>query len=318
MTKKSKAFTSIGLLLGFILLSYLMYYFFFFAMLDYGSGDKQAITSFALAKNYYPFYLLVFTSIFFLFNFYNLRFRNHKNDKSVKKHYIVSAILLMILSLGTVGVTVLKVVDKTFSLNFNKVGGLLLFYPYEAFVFSGIYFIFAIYYLVYGIASKHPFNYSIGKRNNFFVGLIKAIFYSLFVLIASYYFGIIIFSYKTFPRSSDHYAMVINTYLYSLIPFISLITYISVKLSSRKESYKIKEQSIASFTILLLTLFFFFLFYCYEISNPDFLVKELTNIFPLDHMLMKSYAFSIIIISATLLIGSLTSFIDSLVKRKRY
>lgn len=314
MTKRNKLFTSITLLVGFIFASYLMYYFFFFILLDYGSGDVQSITSFALTKRYYPFYLLVFNAFFFLINFYNLRFRHHKNVKSCKKHYLVSSILLLIISLAAIITTSLKIVDKTFNLNYP--GSLLLYYPYEGFVFPIIYIAFSIYYLVVALTDIDVFNNNETKRCNLCISILKSIFYTLFVLIASYYFGIVIFSFKTFPRNSLHPIMSIQTYLISLIPFIMLCLFVYLKMSNKSFKDKVKFQRNSSIIFLLISIIIPCLYYCYELSNPDFLVNELTNIFPLDHMLIKSYAFSIIIITVEIFSSSVVSLINSIAKRR--
>lgn len=313
---KNNPYLYITCTIGFLLCSYLMYYFFFFIMLDYGSGDHSGLSSFALSLNYYPFYLLVLTSFVFLIDNYILATKQFKSSKEKAKNNFISFGLVVFFSLATIGTTVLKVFDKSFSL--KDYGGLLLFYPYEGFAIPALYIIFSIYYLVTGIKNtklKNFYYIDVERKNSGFVSFIKAIFFTLFILIASYYTGIVLLSYLTFPRSSNHLIMVILTYVYSIVPFYCIIAYIyNSKISSKKAKHKVNVQLINSLIILLSTIGIFLTYFYYEKSNPNFLVNELTNIFPLDHMLMKSYPFSIIIISALLVISSLVSLINSFCK----
>lgn len=313
---KNNPYLYITCIIGFLLCSYLMYYFFFFAMLDYGSGDHSGLSSFALSINYYPFYLLVLTSFIFLIDNYILATKQFKSSKEKAKHNFISFGLILFFSLITIVTTILKIIDKSFSL--KDYGGLLLFYPYEGLAIPALYIIFSLYYLVTAINNtklKNFYYIDVERKNSKFVSFIKAIFFTIFILIASYYTGIVLLSYLTFPRNSDHLIMVILTFVYSIVPFYCIVAYVyNSKLSLKKAKHKVNVQLINSLVILLLTIGIFLAYFYYEKSNPNFLVNELTNIFPLDHMLMKSYPFSIIIISTLLVVSSLVCLINSFYK----
>ena len=314
-TYKKNYFDLISFIFIFLLTSYLSYYLVFCFL-------TEIANNFFFFNKTYPIYLLGIQSYAFLFISYLVATGRYRNNNSLSKRYLISGNILFVFSSVSLIAILIKLADKTYSL--DNVGGPLPFFPYENIIFPCIGLIYSLYYIIAGVRENKlihhfvVFNYR--HRKKLWL-IIKGILFSIFLIVASYFTSLILSSYKTFPelRETNHLFLLSIFYFFSLMPFIQLLCFYSInKMSNRDYQRKFPLKIVFSSLTMILSIVFFLIITLYERNNANFLTEELTSLFPLDHMLMNSPAFSIILLSSITIISSLVAFLASIYQRSYY
>lgn len=294
------------LIASFLFASYLLYFGFWCLISDYASGDVGQ--SFNVFKYMYPFYLDVVSFIISFVILYNaFHVRKSKHFKSKTFSLLVIGIILNLVS---------YIIDKINSSTLNDIKP-TIYYPIDintAHIVSFFVFGFAILVLLFskGIELKpHPF-----------ISTIKGIIYFVTMLLCMFFVGDLECIYFTFDSSLKNIMGVIPVYGLMILIVINFLVYelfkckfdISLNNLTKKQYKNFFKYCVMSF---LLTIIFFFWIYFYEKGNPNYLTESATAMFPVDHMLMHSKAYGIILLTVLNALPSLLAGIYMLFKKNK-
>lgn len=294
------------LIASFLFASYLLYFGFWCLISDYASGDIGQ--SFNVFKYMYPFYLDVVSFILsFVILYCAFHVRKSKHFKSKTFSLLVIGVILNLVS---------YIIDKVNSSTLNDIKP-TVFYPLDintAHIVSFFVFGFAILVLLFskGIELKpHPI-----------VGTIKGLIYFVFMLISMFFVGDLECMYFTFDTSLKNLVGVIPIYGLMVLIVLNFLVYELFKCKFDISLNNLTKKQYINFInycliVLLLTVIFFLWIYFYEKSNPNFVTESCTALFPVDHMLMHSKAYGIILLTALNALPSLLAGIYMLVKKSK-
>lgn len=299
----------------FLYTSYLVYMGFWCAIQDYASGDVNQ--KFGVFNYMYPYYLSIFSSLFSLFTIYGFFHQKTKYNliTLIIKHAVV-------FTLNFVSFIFLFVNIKTF-LNIKPT----ILFPYDIIVFSILWPVFLVMSFILNLKNKKEYK----EKNKLYITIPKNTIYIIYTLIVMFFIGDLLCIPLTFDTSFEHIIGCLPIYLLMILLVFNLFVYEFlfkckddfIYIDNDNNSNKLNKKDYKTLTIysistLILSILFLIWIFIYESKHPNYITESCTAMFPLDHMLMRSPAFSIILLSGLNIIPLMFSTIFNLLKYFKY
>ena len=303
---------NIYLLIEFIsllLAGYNTYRAFWFLLNDYGSGNFPS--KFGQFSTNLPFYLYTIISIYFVIFIHHLL--HPKLKKEYTKKILINGIILSSLSLVVLIYTFILIGLNKYYLIMSNVTPL---FPLDIILYSFIIISYSIYMILRRekIVDKNVTRIYFVEQNNKkrkTLNILKPIG----LVFSLYYIGLNTMFFVTYDYSFKHFLPMTFVYILTFIPLINIVIY-ELFYELKNNEVKQKLWLLTSFITIITTTLCLMIIFLSEIIDPNFLTYSGTALFPVDHMLVDSPAFGIIITSVLIYSFSIPSFIFYLSKKK--
>lgn len=279
------------------------YMLFMMFLNDYGSYDSAVGGRFGQFIVNAPFYFNVVVWIYAVFATHNILYAT--SYQKSKKAYMGNGLSFTILGFLEVLLSVVYLFNGTYS----RIGGRInAIYPVDLIIYGLFFAFFGCFLYFYGqrfLKEKESYPQKSLKPVRLRPG--RAFARGFYLVIALYMLGGLCFSFITFDTSFDHFAGMLGVYLAMALPWAALILYEFFYRSEPDWEKRKRKQWIYSTIILGSGLLLFAWIMIAEAADPNFLTESGSALFPLDHMLMESYAFGPFFALFPSLLGSLIS-----------
>lgn len=298
----SKIILNISTLILGIYTSIHLYFGFYLLLNDYASGENGA--KFGEFSRFYPFYLSLVISLFALIMIFKI-FKN-EDKNTYFKGILIRSIILISLSLIDLIIVVIKLIKGEYYFFMESFESL---YPLNLILNLIFTLIIGIFFILIYIKKIEVFNSIQIKTKSKVKSILFKTLKIIYFVISMYYIGISFTFFETFDYSFKYFAYMIFVYILIFIPLFDiilknilneLIKYIDKRKNKMFNENKYKFIINIVFSSLILISNVLIIIFEYTIAN-NFLCEAGTALFPLDHMLMGSPAFGIIIIDIILI-----------------
>lgn len=296
-----KVITIFELILFFIT-GRLMYQGFWLMMVDYGSGDVNQ--SFNLFKNVYPYYLWLALSIYLLFVLYFIL--HNKNMNRRKLTLRINGIILLLLCVFELLSIFLKLSSGKL---YFYMTSMTYLYPLDMIIMVSIYLAISIVFIIFSFKqTKLYFN----ESKKLHIPVLHDFLTGLYILVLLFFVGDLLCIYKTFDRNKNLLG-VLPVYILILLMVVNVFVYEFVY---RRKNHVRGSIYYACFQVMISIICIYWVG-IYEKYHPNFMTESLTALFPLDHMLMESRAFSMYFLSIMNIVPSLFAIITLFMRKKK-